>query len=144
MKRVLYGLALLLSTASFAANPPVDEKIITRFAQTFPTAQNAKWQEYENFYEVFFENNEIICRVKYDLQGNILSTRRDYFEKDLSLFIVARVKEKYPGKKIFGVTEITSPDGVSYTIVLEDDKNWTTITSNDSGNLSLVQKLKKA
>ena len=104
MKRVLYGLALLLSTSSFVAKPPVDEKITARFTQTFPAAQNAKWYEYENYYEVFFDNNNIICTIKYDLQGNIISTRRDYFEKDLSLFIVARVKEKYPGKKIFGVT----------------------------------------
>jgi hypothetical protein len=78
------------------------------------------------------------------MKGNIMSTRRDYFEKDLSLFIVAKVKEKYPGKTIFGITEITSVEGASYNIVLEDEKNWTTITSNDSGDLTLVQKLKKA
>src|SRR5215213_3170424 len=134
MKRVLYGLVLLLSTTSFAATPPVDEKITSHFSQTFPAALDAKWYEYETFYEVFFINNQITCRVQYDLRGNIISARRDYFEKDLSLFIVAKVKEKYPGKKIFGVTEITTTNGVSYNIVLEDEKNWTTITSDDSGN----------
>ena len=46
----------------------------------------------------------------YDLKGNIISVRRDYYEKDLSLFIVAKVKEKYPGKKIFGITEVTSDE----------------------------------
>lgn len=57
---------------------------------------------------------------------------------------MAKVKEKFPGKKIFGVTEVTTCDGIVYTIVLEDDKNWTTITSNEIGNLTVVQKLKKA
>jgi hypothetical protein len=54
------------------------------------------------------------------------------------------VKEKYQGKKIFGITEITSSEGVTYNIVLEDDKYWTNISSDESGNLSQVQKLKKA
>jgi hypothetical protein len=143
MKRVLFGLVLLISTISFAATP-VNEKVTSRFAETFPAAQNAKWYEYENFYEVFFVNNDITCRVKYDLEGNIISARRDYYANHLSLYLLAKVKEKFTGKKIFGVTEVTTQDGVIYTIVLEDDKNWTTITSNETGNFSVVQKLKKA
>ena len=143
MKRVLFGLVLLISAISFAATP-VNEKVTSRFAETFPAAQNAKWYEYENSYEVFFVNNDITCRVKYDLQGNIISARRDYYENHLSLYLLAKVKEKFSGKKIFGVTEVTTQDGVVYTIVLEDDKNWTTITSNETGNFSVVQKLKKA
>jgi hypothetical protein len=143
MKRVLIGLVLLISTVSFAATP-VNEKVVSRFTETFPAAENAKWYEYENYYEVFFVNNDITCRIKYDLQGNILSSRRDYYEKHLSLYLTAKVKEKFAGKKIFGVTEVTTQDGVIYTIVLEDDKNWTNITSNEIGNFSVVQKLKKA
>ena len=144
MKKIILALALLVGTASFAANPEVDEQVSKQFKETFPAALEVKWFEYETFYEVVFKNNDILCRVKYDLKGNIISTRRDYTEKDLSLFIVAKVKEKYQGKKIFGVTEITSSEGVTYNIVLEDDKYWTNINSDESGNLSQVQKLKKA
>ena|SRR5215218_2515666 len=144
MKRVFYGLALLLSTTSFAATPTVDEQISKQFKETFPTALNTKWYEYETFYEVVFENNQVLCRIKYDFKGNIISVRRDYYEKDLSLFIVAKIKEKYAGKRIFGITEITSSEGIVYTIVLEDDKNWITVNASDNGELSLVQKLKKA
>ena len=144
MKKIFFALALLVGTASFAANPKVDEQVSKQFKETFPSAAEVKWFEYETFYEVVFKNNDILCRVKYDLKGNIISTRRDYTEKDLSLFIVAKVKEKYQGKKIFGVTEITSSEGVTYNIVLEDDKYWTNINSDESGNLSQVQKLKKA
>jgi hypothetical protein len=144
MKKVLFGLVLLISTVSFAATPPVNEKVAALFAEAFPAAQDAKWYEYESSYEVFFVNNDITCRLTYDLQGNIVSARRDYYEKNLSLYIVAKVKEKFPGKKIFGVTEVTTRDGIVYTIVLEDEKNWTTITSNEIGNFNVVQKLKKA
>ena len=144
MKKIFFALALLVSTASFATNPEVDEQVSKQFKETFPGAIETKWYDYETFYEVVFKNNDILCRVKYDLRGNIISTRRDYHEKDLSLFIVAKVKEKYAGKKIFGVTEITSSDGVTYNIVLEDDKNWINLNSDESGNISQVQKLKKA
>jgi hypothetical protein len=144
MKRIFFAFALLVTTVSFAATPNVDEQVSKQFKETFPAALDIKWFEYESFYEVVFKNNDILCRVKYDLKGNIISTRRDYTEKDLSLFIVAKIKEKYQGKKIFGVTEITSSEGVTYNIVLEDDKYWTNINSDESGNISKLQKLKKA
>jgi len=144
MKKIFFALALLVSAASFATSPEVDEQVSKQFKETFPAAIEVKWYDYETFYEVVFKNNDILCRVKYDLKGNIISTRRDYHEKDLSLFIIAKVKEKYAGKKIFGVTEITSSEGVTYNIVLEDDKNWINLNSDESGNISQVQKLKKA
>lgn len=143
MKRIFFAFALFVSAVSFAATPNVDEQVSKQFKETFPAALDVKWHEYETFYEVVFKNNDILCRVKYDLKGNIISTRRDYHEKDLSLFIVAKVKEKYQGKKIFGVTEVTSSEGVLYNIVLEDDKNWTNITTDETGNITQVQKLKK-
>ena len=144
MKKIFFSLAMLVTTASFATSPEVDEQVSKQFKETFPSAIEEKWYDYETFYEVVFKNNDILCRVKYDLKGSIISTRRDYHEKDLSLFIIAKVKEKYAGKKIFGVTEITSSDGVTYNIVLEDDKSWINLNSDESGNLSQVQKLKKA
>ena len=139
MKKIFFALALLVSTASLATSPEVDEQVSKQFKETFPAAIEVKWYDYETFYEVVFKNNDILCRVKYDLKGNIISTRRDYHEKDLSLFIIAKVKEKYAGKKIFGVTEITSSEGVTYNIVLEDDKNWINLNSDESGNISQVQ-----
>jgi hypothetical protein len=133
----------LISTSSFA-NPPVDEKISSRFKETFPNASNEKWYEYEGFYEVLFQTNDISCRMKYDMQGHIISVRRDYTEKDLSLYILAKLKAKYTGKKIFGVTEITTEGGTNYNIVLEDEKHWITVKSDATGNMSIAQKLKKA
>ncbi len=143
MKKILYGLCILLSTASFAASPTVDEKVSTRFNQTFPNAVNVKWYEYATFYEVVFLNNGISCMLKYDLQGNVLSLRRDYYEKDLPLFIKAKLKLNYEKKRIFGITEITTDDAISYTIILEDEKHWITVKSNENGSMSIVQKLKK-
>jgi hypothetical protein len=64
MKKIFFALALLVGTASFAANPKVDEQVSKQFKETFPTALEVKWFEYETFYEVVFKNNDILCRVK--------------------------------------------------------------------------------
>jgi hypothetical protein len=144
MKRIFFGLVLLLSTSAFAANTPVDEQVVKKFQETFPTALDVKWSAYETFYEVVFYNNKIMCRARYDLKGSILSVLRYYYEKDLPHFIAVKLKEKHPGKKIFGITEITSEEGVVYNIVLEDDTRWFHIRSTDSGYLTLTNKYKKA
>jgi hypothetical protein len=143
MKKVFFVLAIILSSSSFAT-PPVDENVSSSFTQAFPHINNAKWYEYENSYEVYFTSNDVVCRLTYDIKGDIISLRRDYYEKDLPLYILLKLKDRYKGKKIFGVTEISSGEGVSYTIVLEDDKHWTTVKADANGTMSRTKKLRKA
>ena len=54
--------------------------------------------------------------------GIVLSTTRYYTEQNLSPAIRAKVNEKYPGKKIFGITEVSNSENLTYNIVLEDEK----------------------
>lgn len=142
MKHICFALIMMISTTAFAG-VTITEKVLKAFNAIFPKAEKAKWYEYEKTYEVLFENNGISCRVKYDAEGKMIFLRRDYNENELSSYIRAKLREKYPGSKIFGVTEITSSEGLYYTIFLEDEKSYTTVKSNDSGEFSMVQKTKK-
>jgi hypothetical protein len=144
MKKI-FGLVLFLLIASFAMATPttVNDKVLKAFSQLFPKVANPAWYEYETYYEVYFDNNNVKCRIRYDLDGNIMSTRRDYMEPVLSPFIKAKINEKYPDKKIFGVTEITSDEGLSYIIILEDEKHWYHVTSDGTGQIYLQKKLIK-
>lgn len=144
MKKILFGIAILISASSFATNPPVDERISKRFKESFPHVSNARWYENEQSYEVLFKNNDITCRMTYDRKGNLLTVRRDYLEKDLPVYIMVKAKETYKGKKIFGVTEVNSTDGIFYHIIMEDAKQWTMVKSDASGNMYVIQKLRKA
>lgn len=144
MKQIIFSFIFLFSITAFAGTPAIDEKIEKQFKEMFPTAQKVKWFEYNSFYEVLFEHNKINCRMTYNTEGELISVRRDYTEKDLSLYILGAVKQKYPGKKVFGVTELNSAEGLTYTIVLEDDKTWTIVKSDSNGQMGIVKRMKKA
>ncbi|MEI6947420.1 hypothetical protein V9K67_09530 [Paraflavisolibacter sp. H34] len=144
MKKILFALALMIGTSTFAADLPVNEKVAKMFSETFPQAEKVKWYEKDQAYEVLFENNGITCRATYEADGSMTTLRRDYSGKDLPVYIKAKLKEKHPDKMVFGVTEMNSSDGVSYTITLENDKNWVTVKATDAGDMTVLQKLKKA
>ena len=102
------------------------------------------WNESENTVQANFKVNEIQVRAIYDNEGNLLETVRYYGEKNLPPNIIARLKKKYNGKEIFGVTEISSENDLSYHITLKDDKNWYTVKSDPYANLQQTDKFKRA
>src|SRR5947209_7928434 len=98
MKKAIYVLLLIILASGFCyAKPPVNDKVLKAFARIFPKVANPTWYEYDSYYEVYFDNGDVKCRVKYDLDGDILSTRRDYLETNLCPFLKAKINEKYPG-----------------------------------------------
>ena len=145
MKKLII-LACLFATLSVAAsNPPeVTEKVLKAFNETFMKATDVVWHETQNFYEASFKQSEIISRAIYDAGGNLLRTTRYYSQENLPINILTRVKKKYEGKSVYGVTELSTEDVVSYHITLQDEKNWYIVIADNWGNLELSKKYKKA
>src|SRR5829696_5386255 len=106
MKKIFFLLVMISTVSVSFANPPVSEKVLKVFRDVFPTVENAKWYENENFFEVYFDNNDIKCRIRYNLNRKVLSTTRYYTENSIATFLRAKIAKKYAGKKIFGVTEV--------------------------------------
>ncbi len=150
MKKLLaFAVCFVLLTAhSFANVDPttdnVNQKVLRAFQETFPDVAEVKWQEYDTYYTVSFKQHEIQSEVRYDMEGNFLSSLRYYKEDMLPLSVLHQLKKKFPKKDIFGVTELIVGTDVAYFIKLQDDKNWFTIKSDQQGNLSVYEKLKKA
>lgn len=144
MKKTVATLAvLLLALCSFAKSPIADE-VLKQFNAVFPTVQNARWFEAEDFYDVYFEKDDVKYTIRYDRNGKIVSTRNYYTGAKLCPFLKSKLAEKYPGKSIFGVTEITNSTEMFYVINLEDDKRWTTLRMDAVGQISEVEKMNKA
>jgi len=121
-----------------------NEKILKSFSATFPNAENVVWSEANNDIQVDFKAGKIRCKLWYDEDGNVTKTNRYYTQESLSPFILAKVQQKYAGKNIYGITEVSSDEGLNYYLILEDDKKWYHVTSDATGNLKLEDKYIKA
>ena len=144
MKKLIVILGLFVALGAAAANPPeVNEKVLKAFEQTFVKATDVVWMEMGNTYEAHFKQSEIISRASYDQEGNLLRTIRYYYEEGLPINILTKLKKKFSGKSIFGVTESATGDEVEYSIVLQDEKNWYIVKSDSWGSLEVSKKYKK-
>ena len=145
MKKILVCLSLIAALSAAAANPPeVTEKVLKAFEETFTKATDVVWHEMPNFYEARFMQADVIARAYYTKEGSLLQTTRYYQQDMLPINILTKLKKKYPGKSVYGVTELAIQDEVSYHITLQDDKNWYIITSDSWGTMETTTKYKKA
>ena len=145
MKQILViALVLFGLTASATTPPEITEKVLKAFRETFTNATDVVWHESGAQYQANFKQADITARATYDAEGNLLSTVRYYYEQNLPAHILAKLKRKYADRSIFGVTEITTENEISYYIKLEDEKNWYTIKSDVMGYFELKEKYKKA
>jgi hypothetical protein len=144
MKKLLLILLVFASGACYANAPTVDEKILKTFQEAFPKAEKVTWYEEDGNYEVLFTCDQVKCRMWYDNKGNALKTIRYYYEQNLCPFVMTKIKQRFPGKKIFGVTEVSTSLGVTYSIILEDEQKWYHVNVDTDGSVQLEKKYTKA
>ena len=145
MKKVLlFACICMIAASSFANTPPiVSEKALKAFKATFADAENVVWTDAANSYTVKFTQLGINTFVKYDEEGNFVSSRRYYNAELLPIDIQCKLKKKFADKTIFGVTEFIVGDDISYYVKLEDAKTWTTVKIDNTRNMEITEKFGK-
>jgi hypothetical protein len=145
-KSILILFCLLSVSAGVFADKGVtiSEQLQQIFKQTFPNAEQVKWLESSDKITVNFTDAGVLTKVDYDKDGNFMSSVRYYYEKNLPVNIICKLKKRFSGKTVFGVTEMTTESSVVYYVKLEDEKSWTTVKSDVDGNMEVVEKYKKA
>lgn len=144
MKKILILLFVFAALGVQATTPPeVNEKVLKAFKETFIKATDVVWQEVQDIYQASFKQSDIISRASYDKEGNLLTTTRYYQQEELPVHIISKLKKRYPGKTIFGITEVTAGSDVLYHITLNDEKNWYVIKSDNWGSMELFKKFRK-
>ena len=142
MKKVLTVIcAVLMAAATYAYEP--NEKVLKSFRETFTQAEDVRWDESSDFFTVSFVSSGIRSKVNYDKEGNMLSSIRYYSPQMLPLNIFSKLKKENPKKNLFGVTEVTTGNDVTYYIKMEDGKHWFTMKVDESGNSQVYEKYKK-
>jgi hypothetical protein len=133
----------LLSLGTFSAKADVNQKVLQSFHMVFGKATDIKWTEFQDHYYVSFNQNDVLIKANYDLAGNIVNSIRYYKEQHLPLHILCKIKEAYPSKSVHMVTEVNNENGTAYFIQLQDDKSWTVIKSDESGDFELADRYSK-
>jgi len=136
MKKVIvYFVTCLLVVSSVAAAP--GSKILQKFNETFPNAQNVKWRDDKAGYFVSFTQNGDFNKVFYNTDGNFVYALKYCSINGLPNNIVMKLNEKYGDSKILGVTEVTTPDKMFYRINLS--KNNKLHVLNISADASITK-----
>lgn len=141
MKKLMLICCCLLTAGVVLADP--NEKVLESFKSTFRSAEDVKWSDYENHYQVSFILSGVRSRLDYDVNGNILRSIRYYEPSMLPLHIFSKVKKDYPKKSMFGVTELMVSEELYYYIKLQDEKSWVTLRVDAVGNAEVTEKYRK-
>ena len=142
--------SLLIMFNSFADDPvKIDEQILQSFATQFPHAQKIVWQESDESYIVTFIEDGIRVRIVYLRNGSVNHFLRYYLEENMPLDIRLNIKQKFPGKSIYGIIEENIVSNVEnrsktfYYVKLEDETSWLTIKAERHKKLKVIEKLNK-
>ena len=122
----------------------IGEKLQQEFRESFPGAEKISWQESNNGYIVSFVKEGIPGRISYKRNGEFINSFRNYGENELPYYLVNSLKKKYPGQKIFGVTEISTVSDISYFVKLEGPKRWITVSLSKEGDWFVTDSYRKA
>jgi len=144
-KMFVLMLSCMIGIAAFAFNSGnVNETLLQSFKERFPHAEQVTWKESAETYEVYFMEDGVRSNIVYDKDGVFRNATRYYKERNLPYYLLINIKKKYAGKKVYGITEISTPAGIEYYIKMEDAKVVTTILVDADGSLSTYEKFRKA
>jgi hypothetical protein len=142
--------ALMIGFQSFAFLPGgIDQKFLRTFDSSFPNAKDVSWVEYPEGYEVYFIQGDMSSRVFYPKDLSFMRLTRYYKEEHLPYQVRFTINNEFPGKKIFGITEVVTVSKADnalstiYFIIVEDAKKWFTVKLDETGTVIVGKVLKK-
>ena len=146
-KLMVSGIVLLIMAIAphrIYARDVIPDKVLNNFQESFPAVKNVHWLTFKDYAEAYFTFDNFSSRIDYSLDGKLLVETR-YFTGDLlRKDIVTRILTKFPGKEIFGVTQVLRDSKIEYFIVLRDDKHWYNLEYTPNGKIKLLTILEDA
>lgn len=146
MKLFILAATLSLGLNAMAAatvNPTVNEKVLKTFKEVFSNARDVQWSSTADYNEASFRSGSVSTRAVIDNNGALIRTIRYYKENNLPANILYKIKKKYDGKEIYGITEVTNSEGTNYHIVVRDSRNIYSVTADHDGSVVQTAKYKR-
>lgn len=145
MKKIFLLLIAVCQTTTFvfANKPPGNEHIPQSFETTFKEARNIVWVVGKNHSDVSFEMNRMPMKARFDNDGKLVRLLRYYKEEELPVFVKQKINQQYEGYKILGITELSAPHTLSYTISLQNDKKLLVVIADINGLVMSQKKFRR-
>jgi hypothetical protein len=145
MKKVFVLLLAAGFSLSLYAKPvDVSKKVLKVFNETYSNAKDVKWGEVNDMYTVSFSMSGILTKLVYDKDGAVVSSLRYYQPEYLPINIQNSLTRRFAGKKLYGVTEVGSSEGMVYFVKIYDAKFWYTVRVDSDGTSEVTEKLRRA
>ncbi|MCF3110661.1 hypothetical protein LL912_17895 [Niabella sp. CC-SYL272] len=136
MKQFTFFMLLCcLGTGVFASNPVVGERPLQSFHSLFKNVQNVVWASGKDYCDVSFQTEGKLMKARFDNAGNLIQTIRYYKEENLPVFVRQRIHKQYSGCEIYGVTELSTKDALTYTFSLRNNRHLFVVISDLNGDV---------
>lgn len=144
MKQLVMALAFLVSTtAAFANETSINSNALNSFKKEFAAAQDAKWADRGEFYEVNFTLNGKYITVFYSTEGQRMGVARNLPSTELPVLLQNDIASNYKSYWISGLFELTNAEGTSYYVTLENADSKLMLKSNDAHSWNKYSKSAK-
>ena len=144
MKKIIIMLAITISSlAVFAGEVNVNSKVLNSFSREFAGAKDVKWTTNETYSKASFVYNGQYVYAFYQLDGELMAMTRNISSLDLPIKLQSGLKKGYEGYWISDLFEISSSDGTSYYITMENANSKIVLKSTIDGSWKSFKKSAK-
>ncbi|WP_343699884.1 hypothetical protein [Chitinophaga sp.] len=145
MKKIIALLAIVFAAhAGFAKDNTIsNNKVLDAFRQEFGNIEKVEWHKTDNSFVAKFSLNSSRITAHFDEDGTLLATSRNISDTQLPTRVITRLIKKYPGQIIHNIVEYVCEDNTRYIITLESNSAWTVLKAEDTGSLSVLNRLVK-
>jgi hypothetical protein len=147
MKRIIIMLSMFMTVAVTAAianeGADINPKVQAAFDKDFSSAKNVKWNRDGDYLKASFTMGDMLTDAFYTEEGELVGSARNLTFDQLPLAVVLEVNKRFGEGTVLNVLEITNDEGTSYRLWIEQANKKIKIRSNGSGEITVLEKIKK-
>lgn len=147
LKRLFIAVLLAGSISSLnyatAAGIP-NRRAVSSFNRLFPDISQVTWMSNGNISVARFTMDQDPVKASFDGEGNLISTFRSIRVSQLPFNILMKLNTRFKGNTIRYIVECAGEESHFYVITLENKTHWMKIMADGWGELSILEKFKKA
>ena len=141
MKKLITVLAILITLVSnaFAGEKEIESKIHDSFKSKFTTVQDIKWETGTNYYKAAFTYYGNRMFAYYSQEAELLGVVRYFSPTQLPYYLQSCLKQNYKSFWITNLLELSTDNGFSYYIILENADRKIILKSRNGRNWKIYK-----